>query len=260
MPDDTLDSLLADLAAEQDALDAVVGARDHDEWETPTPAPGWAVRQQVAHITYFDEQATLAVTDAAAFEAGRDAMFADLDAVDTAGPYAALPVPDLLARWRAGRAALGVAFAGVDPKARLPWYGPSMSARSALTARLMECWAHGVDVTDAFGLPPNASERLRHVAHLGVVTRGWSYVVHGMEAPADPVAVVLEPPGGGEPWLWGDGTAADRVEGPALDFCLVVTQRRAMEGAGLTVTGAGAIEWMAIAQAFAGGPSQTTRR
>ncbi len=101
MRDDTLDPLLDDLAAEQDALDAVVGARGHDEWEIPTPAPGWAVRQQMAHITYFDEQAALAVTDAAAFEAGRDAMFADLDAVDTAGPYAALPVPDLLARWRA---------------------------------------------------------------------------------------------------------------------------------------------------------------
>jgi uncharacterized protein (TIGR03084 family) len=254
MPDDTLDPLLDDLAAEQDALDAVVGARDHDEWETPTPAPGWAVRQQVAHITYFDEQAALAVTDAAAFEAGRDAMFADLEAVDTAGPYAALPVPDLMARWRAGRAALRVAFAGVDPKARLPWYGPSMSARSALTARLMECWAHGVDVTDAFALPPSASNRLRHVAHLGVVTRGWSYVVHGMEAPADPVAVVLAPPGGGEPWLWGDETAADRVEGPALDFCLVVTQRRHVDDTAVVADGPLAEDWMRIAQAFAGPP------
>ena len=32
-----------------------------------------------------------------------------------------------------------------------PWYGPSMSARSFVTARLMETWAHGMDVADALG-------------------------------------------------------------------------------------------------------------
>ena len=114
-------------------------------------------------------------------------------------------------------------------------------------------------MTDALGLPPTASDRLRHVAHLGVVTRGWSYAVRGLVAPETDVAVVLDPSDGTDPWMWGDQAADDRVAGPALDFCLVVTQRRPMAAADLTVTGNAAAEWMAIAQAFAGAPTETTR-
>ena len=62
---------------------------------------------------------------------------------------------------------------------------------------------------------------------------------------------------GGETWTWGDPASPDRVEGSALDFCLVVTQRRLLADTELTVTGDAAREWMAIAQAFAGGPTTT---
>lgn len=256
--DDTLGPLLGDLAAEQDALDAVIEPLAPDAWDTPTPSPGWTIRHQIAHLAYFDEQATLAATDAAEFEAGRDVVLAGSPPFDAAGPYASDAPEDLLARWRAGRAALLAAFDGAEPKARLPWYGPPMSARSFLTARLMETWAHGVDVTDALGREPSATERLRHVAHLGVVTRGWSYAVRGQEAPAAPVCVELISPAG-ETWTWGDADAADRVAGPALDFCLVVTQRRSRDRTALVVRGDAASEWLAIAQAFAGGATVTTR-
>jgi uncharacterized protein (TIGR03084 family) len=254
----SLDPLLADLADEHDALDAVVAGLDDAGWDAPTPAPGWAVRHAVSHLTYFDEQAALAATDPAAFEAGRDALIADLANADMAGPYHGDEPSALLARWRAGRRALLDSFTGVDPSRRLPWYGPPMSARSFLTARLMETWAHGVDITDAFGREPMASERLRHVAHLGVVTRGWSYAVRGEAAPDAEVHVALDSPAG-ERWTWGPD-AADRVEGPALDFCLAVTQRRDLADLAVQATGAAATGWLAIAQAFAGGPSTTTRR
>lgn len=255
---DSLDPLLADLAAEHAALDAVVAPLPPERWDLATPAPGWSVRTQVSHLTYFDEQAALARLQPAAYEAGRDAALADRSTFDTAGPYAALPVDELLARWRASRAALGAAFAGADPRDRLPWYGPPMSARSFLTARLMEAWAHGVDVTDALGLPPAASDRLQHVAHLGVVTRGWSYAVRGEEPPPEDVHVVLDAPGGGA-WTWGDPGAPDRIEGPALDFCLVVTQRRPVADVGLVATGPAAAGWLDVAQAFAGGPTSVQR-
>jgi uncharacterized protein (TIGR03084 family) len=238
---DTLTPLLDDLAAEHAALDAVVAPLDPAAWDRATPSPGWAIRQQIAHLTYFDEQAALTVTDPAAYEAGRDAALADLDSFDTAGPYGADPGVALLERWRAGRAALLAAFDGVDPKARLPWYGPPMSARSFLTARLMETWAHGVDVTDALGLAPSSSDRLRHIAHLGVVTRGWSYAVRGVEAPAAEVFVSLVAPSGAL-WTWGGAEQPDRVEGGALDFCLVVSQRRALGDTGLRAEGAAAAE------------------
>jgi uncharacterized protein (TIGR03084 family) len=120
----------------------------------------------------------------------------------------------------------------------------------------MEYWAHGQDVADAVGRQREPSARLRHICHLGVRTRGFSYAVRGLTAPAVDVFVGLTAPDGGT-WTWGDPASADRVEGDAGDFCLVVTQRRVVTDTGLQVTGAAAIEWMSIAQAFAGGPTLT---
>jgi len=88
-----------------------------------------------------------------------------------------------------------------------------------------------------------------------VRTRSWSYLVRGMEPPEGDVRVELDAPGG-EVWAWGDPDAEDRVRGDALDFCLTVIQRRHVDDTGLEVTGPLAKEWMSIAQAFAGGPTE----
>ncbi|MGH9185078.1 MAG: maleylpyruvate isomerase family mycothiol-dependent enzyme, partial [Acidimicrobiales bacterium] len=163
-----------------------------------------------------------------------------------------------LQAWRDARGALIAAFAAFDPAARLPWYGPPMGARSFLTARLMETWAHGQDVRHAVGLAPEGSNRLRHIAHLGVVTRSWSYRVRGMEPPEGEARVELVAPDGGEPWTWGPPDAPNRVRGTALEFCLVVTQRRHVDDTSLVTEGDAATEWMRIAQCFAGGPTLAT--
>jgi uncharacterized protein (TIGR03084 family) len=73
-----------------------------------------------------------------------------------------------------------------------------------------------------------------------------------MEVPTEGVAVVLEAPDGST-WSWGDPSVPDVVSGPALDFCLAVTQRRHLDDVHLTIEGPLAEEWMGIAQAFAGG-------
>jgi len=250
---DTLAPMLADLAAEHDSLDAVVAALDADAWDTATPAEGWAVRHQISHLTYFDEQAALAAVDPTAFEQNRDVLFADPASFDTSGTNAALDPTALLESWRAGRQTLLDAFTGRDPSERLPWYGPPMSARSFLTARLMESWAHGTDIAGSVGATLPATDRLRHIAHLGVVTRRWSFSVRGLEAPDGEVRVELDPPSGGVPWTWGPADAPDRVTASALDFCLVVTQRRHIDDSDIVATPGPAAEWMAVAQAFAGG-------
>ena len=129
-----------------------------------------------------------------------------------------------------------------------------MSLRSFLTARLMEAWAHGRDVTDAVDAPASVSDRLRHVAQLGVITRGWSYRNRGLAVPEGEVAVELTAPSGAV-WRWGDAESAagEMVSGPAEDFCLVVTQRRHVDDTSLTTSGPLAHDWMERAQAFAGG-------
>ena len=159
----------------------------------------------------------------------------------------------LLAWFEAARADLIATFAGLDPKARLPWFGPAMSAASSLTARIMETWAHTQDIADALGVTREATGRLRHVAHIGVGARAFSYAVRGMALPEAPVRVELTPPSGtGPAWTWGPADASDRVTGPALDFCLLVTQRRHRDDLALVIEGPAAAEWMSIAQAFAG--------
>lgn len=260
---DDLRDLCADLAAEHAALDAVVADLDDAGWDTPTASDRWAVRDQIGHLAYFDEAATQAIVDPEGFAADlQTALAGDLTEflASTEVRGRTLPPADLLAWWREARAAV-VAVAGpLDPKARLPWYGPSMGARSFITARLMETWAHGQDVVDALGAERPATERLRHIADLGVRTRGFSYAVRGLEPPTEDIRVELTGPGG-DRWAWGPETelspsgSIDWVSGPAEDFCLVVTQRRHVDDTSLNAYGADANEWLTIAQCFAGGPT-----
>jgi uncharacterized protein (TIGR03084 family) len=248
-------ALLADLLAETRVLQDMVDGLDAKGWDLPTPARGWAIRDQISHLAYFDEAATLAAVDperfrveAAELTAGGPG-FSD----EVAARYRALPTTDVGDWFRGARRELASVFADLDPGARLPWYGPDMSAASALTARLMETWAHGQDVADTLGVQREPTVRLRHIAHLGVSTFGFAHRLRGLEVPVVPVRVELVAPDGGR-WEWGPPDAEDTVSGPALDFCLAVTQRRHLADTELRITGPVATAWMSIAQAFAGAP------
>lgn len=243
--------LATDLRAEQDALDEVVADIPADGWATPTASPGWTVADQVGHLTYFDGTATTAITDPEAFTASVAAMMAGEGDGPDATLHRDLGPADLLGAWRRNRARLADAAATLQPGTRVPWYGPSMGATSFLTARLMECWAHGQDVVDALGAERRATDRLRHIAHLGFITRGWTYVNRGLDAPAGDVRLELAAPSGGT-WRFGPDDAGDVVTGPAVDLCLVVTQRRHVDDTDLEVVGDAARDWLEKAQAFAG--------
>ena len=144
------------------------------------------------------------------------------------------------------------AFASLDPDLRLPWYGPPMRARSALAARLMETWAHGTDVADALADRLAPSDRLFHIADLGVRTFSWSFANRGLEVPAERARVELTGPSG-QVKIWNE-EADDSIVGEVEDFCLVVAQRRHVDDTGLVVTGPTARAWMEVAQVFAGPP------
>ncbi len=265
----TLEDLLGDLDAEYEAERHLVAslAEDAPEWDLPTPAVGWAVRDQVSHLAFFDDLGRMAMVEPEVFAAkaeaiiasGRDPMEEHLVAGRSMGG------DRLLEWWGEAHRGMTEAFAGADPSARVPWFGPPMGVMSFVSARLMETWAHGQDLADALGRERVPSDRLRHVAHLGVRARPFSYAVRGLEVPAGCIDVVLTAPSG-EEWTWeagGTGTAGDgavgagdagSVSGPALDFCLVVTQRRNLADTDLVIRGDAAREWMEIAQAFAGPP------
>ena len=250
-----LAGLVADLAAETADLDALLAAVPAPGWRTPTPADGWTIADQVSHLAFFDAAATLAATDAERFRAER----AELTALGEDYPdqiavrYRHLPGAGLLAWFRGGREDFLRTFGTIDPVRRLPWYGPDMSPASAVTARLMETWAHGLDIADALAVTRRPTPRLRHIAHLGVHTMAFSFALRGLPQPAQPVRIELAAPDG-TTWTWGPTGAANRVTGPAVDFCLVVTQRRHRADTSLRPTGPVARQWLAIAQAFAGAP------
>ncbi len=249
--------LAADLAAEHAALDAIVEVLDPAQWATATPSPGWTVADQIGHLAYFDRTAVVAIEDPDGFAELRDALFAaalgDPGAADdlTLAEARSMTPTELLERWRVGRAELLTAAAGLGDQDRVVWYGPSMSARSFLTARLMETWAHGQDVVDAVGAHRPVTDRLFHVAQMGVITRGWSHLNRGEEPPDAEVRVELTSPDG-TTRRWGSDDAPQSISGPLGDFCLVVTQRRHVDSTALEVVGDDARAWMVRAQAFAG--------
>ena len=251
--------LAADLQAEQDALDVIVAGLTDEQWRLATPSPGWTVADQIGHLTYYDGAAVSAIEDPPAFKESVAELVSDPSRIDDVTLHRHLSPPDLLDTWRATRRRLARAAASLDDGRRVDWYGPSMSAKSFLTARLMECWAHGQDVADAVDAPRPATDRLRHIARLGFITRGWSYVNRGLEQPAGEVRVELAGPSG-DVWRFGADDAVDVVRGPAEDFCLVVTQRRHVDDTSLEVTGPLARDWLARAQAFAGPPTDGPAR
>jgi uncharacterized protein (TIGR03084 family) len=247
--------LCDDLIATTADLETRLDGLDERSWHTPTPAEGWDVTDQVSHLAYFDEAATMAATDPERFRAEREEVRADVDAFTAtiAARYHDWPGDKLLAWSREARGAMVDALRALDPSLRVPWYGPDMSAASSVTARIMETFAHGQDIADALGVPWTPARALPHVAYLGVRAIPNSYRTRGLPVPETEVRVDLVAPDGSQ-WAMGPEDSADAVRGPMLDFCRVVTQRRHVDDTDLVVTGPVATEWMAIAQAFAGPP------
>ncbi|WP_110207383.1 TIGR03084 family metal-binding protein [Nocardioides daejeonensis] len=253
MSNDTLDGVLADLAAEGDRLEQLVAPLSEEQWRQPTPAPGWDIATQIAHLAWTDETAVRAAGpkeqwDALVLEAIADPSgFVD-NAALTGG---AVPPAELLARWQQARAALRTALRDQPEGVKLPWFGPPMSATSMATARFMETWAHSLDVHEALGAEPEVTDRIKHVAHIAVRTRNFSFSVHELAPPAEEFRVELVAPSG-DLWTWGPQDAAQRVTGPAYDLCQLATQRVHRDDTALVAVGVDAEKWLTIAQCFAG--------
>ncbi|WNM35979.1 TIGR03084 family metal-binding protein [Streptomyces sp. Li-HN-5-11] len=248
--------VIDDLCAQSEELDRLVAGLSPQQWALATPAQGWTVAHQIAHLAWTDHSSLLAVTDQDAFARELEkALVAPGDFVDNgAQEGAGKPPGQLLADWRAGRDALAEALRDAPAGARFPWYGPPMSTASMATARLMETWAHGLDVADALGVVrADPTDRLRHIVRLGVRTRDFAFGVHGLPVPFEEFRIELTSPSG-ELWAYGPEDADDRVTGPALDFCLLVTQRAHRTDLALRAEGPDADRWLDIAQAFAGPP------
>ncbi|HJP40380.1 MAG TPA: TIGR03084 family metal-binding protein [Dehalococcoidia bacterium] len=247
-----MNQLVDDLVAEQSHLDAAVVGLPDASWELLTPAPGWLVRDCIAHLMEFDEAAVCVVRQGNCPPQGDPQP--PLSAIQLAARD--LEIVELVERWRGARSELASACQQLEPGPRLPWApGTPMSARSFVSARLMECWAHGLDVLEAAGIQAVDTDRLRHIAHLGYITRGFSYRNRDLDPNDEPLFVELIAPSRAT-WTWGPVAARNRIVGTAGDFCRVVNQRIHYRDTGLEWTSAAAEEFLQVALAFAGPPGE----
>lgn len=225
MSDDGVAELVADLAAEQETIVSLVRNIGPDDWFRPTPAWGWDVRDTVAHLAHTDELAVDTCTDgprALSKLAARCASAEDLTYLGVLEGRR-LPGPAVLEWWERARAAEHAVLLGLDPDARVPW-GLGMRPPSFVTARLMETWAHGLDVHAALDVEPTDTDRLRHVAWIGLRALPYAYSVVGLTPPDTPLRVEVTLPSGAT-WSTGPNDAADRITGPAGQLCRVLVQR-----------------------------------
>lgn len=245
-----------DLIAEADELHAFLATLEEADWSRPTAFKGWTPWDVVAHLHYFDDVSLAALAGREAFTARRDALLKAIVAGASNSELARrelgeLPPAALLERWIHACHQMATQLGDSDPDRRLPWFGPDMGVRMFTTARLMETWAHGQAVYDLKDATRTPTDRLLHIATIGVKTFGWTFTNRREELPGPAPHVRLRAPSGAV-WQFHAPSTSECVRGDALDFCQVVTQTRNVADTRLEVVGKVATRWMSIAQCFAG--------
>ncbi len=263
-----MQGLARDFADESEALYRLVEPLSDKDLDRKTAFKDWSIATVIRHLHVWNRAAEMSLRADGSFEA-YSAKLADFFPKGGGLPAFELQWTngltgrDLVRQWHAGVTQTANLFATADPSARVKWAGPDMSARSSLTARLMETWAHGQEVYDLLGFVRKNEDRIRSIVVLGNNTYGWTFKVRGQAAPEPRPYLRLIAPSGAM-WEYNDPSADECIEGLAEEFCQVVTQTRNIADTRLKVTGANATTWMANAQCFAGAaaapPPPGTRR
>ncbi|MBT2212859.1 TIGR03084 family metal-binding protein [Actinomadura sp. NEAU-AAG7] len=253
------DPVVTALIAEGDALDRMVTGIAPDQWKTPTPAPGWSVSDQIAHLTFVYGLAGMAASDPDAFKSVTEAAAKDFQGAVNAAVKQHTGAPDdMLAAFRAQRTATEKALAALPGDRLVPWLVRPIPAAVLAAAGMMELFAHGQDIADAVGVRREATDRLMHVVVFAILVQEFGYQARGETQPDTPFRFEITAPSGAV-HAYGPADAEQRVSGPAEDFCLLVTRRRHRDDLKVVAVGAEADHWLDIAQAYRG-PAGEGRR
>ncbi|HEY2443840.1 MAG TPA: TIGR03084 family metal-binding protein [Streptosporangiaceae bacterium] len=248
-----IQDVLTDLNTDCDEIDRLVSGLEESQWQLPTPAPGWTIAHQIAHLTATFQMAATAAADPAAFKAFLSGISNDFAANVAAAmaPFLALRPAELLSRWQAERAHVTEALAAVPEGEVVPWLVRPLPPVILACAGIMEAFAHGQDIADALGEQREQTDRLKHLVIFAALVWDFGYQARGMTPPDVQFGYVITAPSG-EVWTFGPPDATQVIEGPAADFCLLVTRRRHRDDLSITATGADADQWLDIAQAYRG--------
>ena len=248
-----LASIVADLRAEGDELYQFLCTLDEADWSRPTTFKSWTVNDVVAHLYFGDYLGVTSHKDGETFKRFMaEVQSSGLTLADFTRQWLDnLSGIEMRERWRELFLEMCELFAASDPKLRLTWAGPDMGIQMFATARLMETWAHSWAIYDLLGTAYKQSDRIKHIATIGVKTYQWTFVNRGLTPPGPPPYIELKAPSG-ETWQWNTPDSDNKISGDAVEFCQVVTQVRNITDTELKLTGEPAKQWMEIAQCFAG--------
>lgn len=239
------------------ALNALLEPLSDGEFESVTLFKDWTINNIIRHLHVWNIAADLSIKDESAFADFLKEMAAGIRGgrlPDFEAAYLGnLSGQQLRQTWITRAKVMADHFAVADPKQRLKWVGPDMSALSSVTARLMESWAHAQAIYDVLGVERKDGDRIGNIVRLGVNTWQWTWKNRRLDPPGPMPRLKLTAPSGAL-WEYGEPSDSGLIEGSATDFCQVVTQCRNVADTGLSVTGDVAERWMAVAQCFAGPP------
>jgi uncharacterized protein (TIGR03084 family) len=248
MPD-----VFSDLTADAAEVDLLVEGLENSRLALSTPAPGWTIAHQIAHLTAVFRMAGLAAANPAAFRAMLTRLSGNFSAdVDAAlSEFLALPPDELIRRWRTEREKAVAALAAVPDGQTVPWLADPLPPPVLAAAGMMELFGHGQDIADTLGVRRQRTDRLGHLVAFAVRTRDFGYLARNLTPPDEPFRFEIEAPSG-TMWQFGPAGAKQRIVGPAEDFCLLVTRRRNCADLAVVAYGDEAAEWLQIAQAYRG--------
>ena len=252
-----------DFLDESEALCALLSPLDDDAFQSPTQFKGWTINNILRHLHVWNIAADISLTDETAFVSFMAQMATGIRGGNLPAFEASyldnLSGPALLELWAANFKDVAQHFSQIDPQFRVKWVGPGMSARSSITARLMETWAHGQAIYDVLGVERIDADRIGNIVRLGVNTYGFVWKNRRMEPPGPMPQLRLTAPSGAI-WDYGEPSESGVISGSAAEFCQVVTQCRNVADTSLQITGDVAQHWMAVAQCFAGPPQEPPAR
>jgi len=249
----TISDAFTDLVADGDEVDAMVANLDAAQWKLPTPAVGWTVAHQIAHLAATFRLAATAASNPAEFKAILERMSDNFSAnVEAAmSQYLVDPPEVLLSRWRAERAAAEKALVAVPDGELVPWLVRPIPAATLAAAGMMELFGHGQDIADALGIRRQYTDRVGHLVWFGHRVWDFGYIARGLPVPEVQFRFEITAPSG-KVWEFGPADSPERITGPAVDFCLLITRRRHRADLALKAQGAEAERWLDLAQAYRG--------
>ena len=216
--------ILSDLVAEQQQLDQFLQRVKVRNWTALTPSEEWDIRDTISHLAHTEEYAYNALAE-------DGSMIDDVDDYETFDDFTQSGVErgqqmrpqDVIEWWRLGRATVVDALSRASARDRVPWFFSEMSARSFATLRLVETWAHGLDIHAAVGEESPDTDRLRHIIVLTQKILPWAFEQAGYEYEV-PVRIEGIGPMYAK-YTAGPEGSGQIIRGPAGEICRVAVQR-----------------------------------